>query len=465
MARAKKQVDYIISEKGASKAAGGFKKVDKALNKAAKSAAKYAAGYLGVRGIINITKQAIEAFGIQEDAEKKLTVALGKNADALFKQASALQQVTTYGDEAIIGVQSSIAAFTKNEEEIKKTTEATLDFASAMGFDLKSAGDLIAKTLGSSTNALTRYGVEVTGAVGSTERLKTLTEGIARLWGGQAAAAAETMAGALSQMKNATGDLSEAMGELLSGPVTVWAKKTKEIAENLTEMFNVTQTMTDQDNINQLTQEYTDLENQIKRLADVEFANELAPGTHTLAKIRDLRIEQNEIDKKREALMVLIIERNKELKAAEEALIPVIEEVNNKSEEQAVALEVIESEYLRLLPVMDQFTNSIVQAAVYGQDMGDAVVSALKAISAQLVADAAIYALFTLFTGGTLSGAGLGLALFPKSTASPDMLPRATAPTTTNNSTTLNFSGNITDRAYVREFLIPEIQNAVRLNA
>jgi hypothetical protein len=161
---ATKKVDFIVSEKGTSKAAGGFKKVDNSIAKAAKSAALYAGAYIGARGIINLTKNAIEAFGVQEDAEKRLTTALGKNADALIKQAGALQQVSTFGDEVIIGVQASIAAFVRDEGAIKRATAATLDLAAATGMDLKSAGDLVAKSLGSSTNALSRYGIEVTGA-------------------------------------------------------------------------------------------------------------------------------------------------------------------------------------------------------------------------------------------------------------------------------------------------------------
>jgi len=171
--------------------------------------------------------------GEQEKAEKKLEVALGKRSTALLKQASALQQVTTFGDEAIIGVQASLAAFLDSEDAIKKATEATLDISVAMGMDLKAAGDLIAKTLGSSTNAMSRYGVQVEGAVGSTERLESLTGNVAKLFGGQAKAQAETMAGSLEQMSNAVGDAGEAMGELLSPMVISTAKAIKTLAEGV----------------------------------------------------------------------------------------------------------------------------------------------------------------------------------------------------------------------------------------
>ena len=120
----------------------------------------------------------IRAFAQQELAEKKLEAALGRTSNQLLRQASALQKVTSFGDEQIISAQSLIAAFTKDEDQIKSATQATLDLAAAKGMDLNAAADLVAKTLGSSTNSLSRYGVSVEGAVGSTQRLNSLTESI-----------------------------------------------------------------------------------------------------------------------------------------------------------------------------------------------------------------------------------------------------------------------------------------------
>jgi hypothetical protein len=124
-----------------------------------------------------------------------------------------------------------LASFVKGEEEIKLLTKATLDLAAGMGLDLKSAGDLVAKTIGSSTNAMSRYGIEVTGAVGSTERLETLTGNVAKLFGGQALAQSQTMTGSIEQMKNAAGDAAEALGDLLGPMVISIAKKLKSAAE------------------------------------------------------------------------------------------------------------------------------------------------------------------------------------------------------------------------------------------
>ncbi|MBT7081563.1 MAG: hypothetical protein HN929_08880, partial [Chloroflexi bacterium] len=220
----------IVKQTGAEKTSKQIGKVDKSITGLASSALAYAAA---AGAVLAVLKKTIDAYGIQEQAEKRLEVALGRNIDSLKKQASALQQLTTFGDEAILGVQASIAAFTDNEEAIKLATKATLDMAAATGMDLKAAGDLVAKSLGSSTNALSRYGIEVTGAVGSTERLDTLVGNIADKFEGQAAAAADTMAGQMTQAKNAMGDAAEVIGQALSPAIITLAQGLKRGTELL----------------------------------------------------------------------------------------------------------------------------------------------------------------------------------------------------------------------------------------
>jgi hypothetical protein len=227
---ADKKLNIKVSTTGAGKAKQQVSGLNGAISKMGKAVGIASAAYFGARGLISGFSTVIRLAGIQEQAEKKLEVALGKTSKALLSHASALQKMTTFGDEAIIGVQASLAAFIKDEEQIKKATEATLDMAVAMGMDLKAAGDLVAKTLGSSTNAMSRYGIAVEGAVGSTERLESLTNNVAKLFGGQASAQADTMTGALEQMKNALGDVAENIGESLSPLVVKLAKGINSLA-------------------------------------------------------------------------------------------------------------------------------------------------------------------------------------------------------------------------------------------
>ncbi len=160
--------------------------------------------------------KSVQAANEAEAAEKKLSTALGYTSKALLDQSAALQKLTIFGDDQIQGVMASIAAFTRDEATIKTLTKATLDFAAAKGMDLASAGDLVAKSFGSSTNALARYGIQADGAAGSTEKLGQITEGIAALYGGQAEAAANTFGGRISQLKNAFGDLQEEIGFVIT---------------------------------------------------------------------------------------------------------------------------------------------------------------------------------------------------------------------------------------------------------
>ena len=210
--------------KGATKAIkqteGGFRRLGKSIKTSALAQVAAIAGIaLALRGLVRGMGAVIRAANVQEDAVSELDRALAKLgptagavSEALQKQAAALQQTTTFGDEEIIKAQALIASFVQEEDQIKAATIATLDLAKAKGFDLTTAADLVSKTLGSTTNALTRYGIEVTGAVGSTERLATLTENVANVFGGAAAKATEVFSGKTKQLSNTIGDLQEEMG-------------------------------------------------------------------------------------------------------------------------------------------------------------------------------------------------------------------------------------------------------------
>ena len=191
----------------------GFDKARAAINGVAKGAlvlgaALAAAGY-----------KAAQAAGIQERAELTLAQAMqqaGTYTKAAFEHnkdyAASLQTMTEYGDEAILGVQKMLTNFGVEGVMLDKLTKATLDLASAKGMDLRAAADLVSKSVGSTTNALTRYGIAVEGDVGSTERLQMAVDNISKLFGGAAEANAKTFLGAVNQLKNIIGDLWEDVG-------------------------------------------------------------------------------------------------------------------------------------------------------------------------------------------------------------------------------------------------------------
>lgn len=211
--------DLAQFDKGAKGAFGNAQKYANSFSQTLK-------GFVGAQAIIGGVKTAwrslsgtlaesIQLYGEQREAEIQLRQALGFTSETLLEQASALQAVTTFGDEATIKAQALVAMFVKEEAQIRRITPLIQDMAAAKGMKLANAADLVSKTLGSTTNALSRYGIQVDGAVGSTERLESMATALEKAFGGQAAAIAKDGIGPLIQFQNEVGDLKEELGRLI----------------------------------------------------------------------------------------------------------------------------------------------------------------------------------------------------------------------------------------------------------
>ena len=160
--------------------------------------------------------KALKMFGEQEKAALKLNNALGFNTIRLRELAAELQTVTGVGDETIINAQGIIASFVRSEEVVASLTTATMDLSTALGMDLNSTANLIGKTIGSTTNSLSRYGISVTGAANSTERIESLLTNVNILFGGTAEVAGSATLGSLNKLSAAFGDLVEGIGNVLA---------------------------------------------------------------------------------------------------------------------------------------------------------------------------------------------------------------------------------------------------------
>ncbi len=184
---------------------------------------------------------SVKAFDEQIKAETSLRTALGNNAEAfanLAEQAKELQKVTIFGDEATLQAQSFLAQLGLNEEAILRLTPLIQDFATAQGIQLTDAAKLVAKSVGSSTNALSRYGITIEGAVGEQERLQSAVDALTVAFGGQAKAIKDKGLSPLESLKNELGDVSEEFGRIILefiDPLTKGLEKVSEALSNLTE--------------------------------------------------------------------------------------------------------------------------------------------------------------------------------------------------------------------------------------
>ena len=188
---------------------------------------------------------SVKAFNEAELASAQLGAVLkstgnaaGVTKDQLLEQATALQSVSMFSDEAVQATQAMLLTFTNIKGGVMKdATETALDLAQAMGMDGKQAAMQLGKALNDPAEGLsklTRIGVTFTAE--QEKQVKALSEAgdtagaqavilkeLQKEFGGSAKAAGSTFAGQLEILKNTFGDLMEGVGQFIIGalkPVT-----------------------------------------------------------------------------------------------------------------------------------------------------------------------------------------------------------------------------------------------------
>jgi len=234
------------------KASAGFDKMGRSAEKAGKKAkkagaglksfAKGAAGILGVGLFVSGVKNLVSAFKVQEQVEfeleqrlKSTKNAVGLTADEIKNMASALQNVTTAGDEVILSGQNLLLTFTNIGKDVfPEVTETMLNMTAALNLGvinqstMKTTALLLGKALNDPVkgiSALTRVGVKLTesqikqikafGAAGETVKAqKVILKELEVQFGGTARAMAQGT-GAFDQLGGIIGDVKEQLGGLI----------------------------------------------------------------------------------------------------------------------------------------------------------------------------------------------------------------------------------------------------------
>jgi len=229
------------------KAMKGVEKTTEGLQKTLSNIATKAS--IAFAGLSATVTSLISTYRVQEQAEVKLATALKSTGSAagltkqeLLDMASSLQQVSTFGDEAIIGAQSLLLTFTSIGKDVfPMATETILDMSAAMGQDLKSSTVMLGKALNdpvAGIAALSRVGVQLTqeqkdliksfSDVNNIAAAQKVILGELQVqFGGQARATAEGT-GRFIQLSNTLGDLAEKIGKHLVPPlaeVANWLNK------------------------------------------------------------------------------------------------------------------------------------------------------------------------------------------------------------------------------------------------
>ena len=182
-------------------------------------------------------KGTLDLYGEQERAVEGLEAALraqGSYTPELSRKyqdmASALQKVSTTGDEALLAHQSLLVQIGDvGPADMERALTAAQDLSVGIGRDLKTAVELVGKAAAGETSTLTRYGIVLSDAEKEGDLFEAVLGKIEQRFGGQMAAHTETYAGSTEQLGNNWGDLKETIGGFLSGPalgLTAWLNNT-----------------------------------------------------------------------------------------------------------------------------------------------------------------------------------------------------------------------------------------------
>ena len=215
-----RQFDLSIIINALDKTQSTFSNLDKNLGLTTKQLTTVSlAATAAFAAMVYVLKKAADAAAEQQAQEIKLAGAMinaNIYTDEAFKSnvklADSLQWVSNYSDEAIISAEAMIGSFVKDNAITQELTKSTMDLAAKKGIDLESAAALVAKTVGSETNALARMGIVVEGAAGSTERATMAMQGIASIAGGAAYTATLGYTGQMEILKKRIGEAQEEIG-------------------------------------------------------------------------------------------------------------------------------------------------------------------------------------------------------------------------------------------------------------
>jgi hypothetical protein len=177
----------------------------------------------GFDALVGLLKESVTAYGEQEAATNKLNTALrnsGQFTPELSKKyddlATSLQQTTVYSDDLTTEMEALLVQVGNvMPEQMKGALKASMDLASGLGIDLRTATLLVGKAFEGETGTLKRYGIVIDEATLKTQGASAVLDAIQAKFGGQAQAEANTYAGQIKQVANAWNDVEESIGKAI----------------------------------------------------------------------------------------------------------------------------------------------------------------------------------------------------------------------------------------------------------
>lgn len=246
--------------KDAKKETDGLSKSFKGMTGAVKGLVAAYAGFKGISAIVGFGKGSIEAFNVQNRAERMLEFGMRQNgtaerADELKRYASTIQGRTIYGDEAMLSAAAGWQNKIQDVENSKRMMDLVADFAAkSTGGGAVDAGAMkgfsqqLMQALAGRAITLKAQGFDISainelqeirrkgGKVTEDMEIAALEKVLAPIKG-MAQELANTDEGKILQLKNTIGDMREEVGRQLMPVVSRLAENIRKNLPSLKNLF------------------------------------------------------------------------------------------------------------------------------------------------------------------------------------------------------------------------------------
>lgn len=169
---------------------------------------------------IGLLKKSIEEYAGAETQVFKLNAALAQNNDLTKENsehyqdlADALQKATGIDDDKWIAVMTRLTQFGARPGDMQKTVDAVVNLAGILGGDIETSAEAVSKALQGNYESFGRLGIVVSDVGTQTAKFNLLCQQLQQRGAGQLAAATEGLTGAMTKLKNATGDVLKDLGQ------------------------------------------------------------------------------------------------------------------------------------------------------------------------------------------------------------------------------------------------------------
>jgi len=197
-----------------------------------------------LRPVIDLVKQAIQQAIEQEKAERALINVLrtrGIYTEALYQEnlkiADSMKKISVFSKEEILGVQKTLLQYGLKANKLEEVTLATLNYATSQKKDLASAADIVGRSIGTTTNGLTRVGIKLNDIYDIGQRTNIVLQGLAK-FSNSAATEALTYDGSMKKLSNTWNDFLGNLGKYITqspalinsiSTITGWIEKLSNI--------------------------------------------------------------------------------------------------------------------------------------------------------------------------------------------------------------------------------------------